>query len=253
MKTESLALSSIRLDGGTQCRASLDQDHIATLADAWQDGAKMPAVVVFHDGSNYWLADGFHRYHAAQKCEFRDIESEVRSGTRCDAVKFALGANAAHGLRRTNADKRRAVEIALKEFPKLSSREIAKVCAVSHELVDRTRPQLAESASSPRVGADGKERKMPTPAKRAEPTEEAATEEPSKPEPREIAVPFVVPPQRSQQAQPAAKSGPYVPPARGLMMARGAISHLEEIPAKDAERIDAIKLVLAWCNSQLGN
>lgn len=274
MKTESLPLSSIRLDGGTQCRASLDQDHIATLADAWQDGAKMPAVVVFHDGSNYWLADGFHRYHAAQKCEFRDIEAEVRSGTRCDAVKFALGANAAHGLRRTNADKRRAVEIALKEFPKLSSRELAKVCAVGDDLVNDMRKQLPENGSSARTGADGKERKMPTPAKKPEPSyapparleivagnvededssaAEAPAAQPSKPAPREIVVPFVVPPQRSQQAQPAAKSGPYVPPARGLMMARGAISHLEEIPAKDAERIDAIKLVLAWCNSQLSN
>lgn len=253
MKTESIALSSIRLDGGTQCRASLDQDHIATLADAWQDGAKMPAVVVFHDGSNYWLADGFHRYHAAQKCEFRDIETEVRSGTRCDAVKFALGANAAHGLRRTNADKRRAVEIALKEFPRLSDSELARICAVNHKTVAAARPvNMGNSQVETRIGADGKERKMPTPAKRAEPAEQPGAE-PDKPEPREIVVPFVVPPQRSQQAQPAAKPGPYVPPARGLMMARGAISHLEEIPVKDAERIDAIKLVLAWCSSQLSN
>lgn len=263
MNTCSLPLPSIRLDGGTQCRASLDAEHIATLADAWQDGAKIPAVVVFHDGSNYWLADGFHRYHAAQRCDFRDIEAEVRSGTRCDAVKFALGANAAHGLRRTNADKRRAVEIALKEFPKLSSREIAKVCAVSHELVDRSRPELADSASSTtRVGADGKERKMPTPAKKREPAAlparfevvagNAEDDDSSAMEAPPVApVPFVVHPQRSQQAQPTAKSTPYIPPARGLMMARGAISHLEEIPAKDAERIAGIKLVLAWCNSQL--
>lgn len=263
MSTCSLPLSSIRLDGGTQCRASLDAEHIATLADAWQDGAKIPAVVVFHDGSNYWLADGFHRYHAAQKCEFRDIEADVRSGTRCDAVKFALGANAAHGLRRTNADKRRAVEIALKEFPKLSDREIARICAVGHPLVAEVRGQLeGPSSSSTRIGADGKERKMPMPAKKQEPAAmparfevvagNAEDDDSSAMETPPVApVPFVVPPQRSQQPQPAAKSTPYIPPARGLMMARGAISHLEEIPAKDAERIAGIKLVLAWCNSQL--
>lgn len=254
MKTESLALSSIRLDGGTQCRASLDQDHIATLADAWQDGAKMPAVVVFHDGSNYWLADGFHRYHAAQECEFRDIEAEVRSGTRCDAVKFALGANAAHGLRRTNADKRRAVEIALKEFPKLSNVELARICAVNDKTVAAARADMVGRSEIPNAATrtDSAGRQQPA-TKPARPVVEHQSAESSKPAPREIAVPFVVPPQRSQQAQPAAKSGPYVPPARGLMMARGAISHLEEIPAKDAERIDAIKMVLAWCNSQLSN
>ena len=96
-------------------------------------------------------------------------------------------------LRRTNADKRRAVEIALKEFPKLSSREIAKVCAVGDQLVNQLRDSRS-SETATRIGADGKERKMPTPAKRAEPAEEADAE-PSKPDPREIAVPFVVPPQ----------------------------------------------------------
>jgi len=68
----------------------------------------------------------------------------------------------AHGLRRTNADKRRAVEIALREFPNLSSAELARVCAVSHTLVDKVRPQPATVAGSEaRLGADGKIRKMP--------------------------------------------------------------------------------------------
>jgi hypothetical protein len=158
----SLALSSIRLDGGTQCRTKLDDEHIASLAEAWANGAKMPAVVIFHDGSNHWLADGFHRYHAAEKCEFRDILADVRSGTKLDAIRFALSANADHGLRRTNADKRRAVEIALKEFPKLSDRQIADVCAVSHVFVAKCRPsQLETVTSSERLGADGKTRKLP--------------------------------------------------------------------------------------------
>ena len=72
-----------------------------------------------------------------------------------------MGQGLAGTLRRTNADKRRAVEIALKEFPKLSSREIAKVCAVSDEFVNKVRPEELRTVSSSqtRIGADGKERK----------------------------------------------------------------------------------------------
>ncbi len=165
MSNRTLQLSDIRLDGGTQCRAALDADHINSLAEAWTEGAKMPAVVVFFDGTNNWLADGFHRYHAAQKCDYKDVLAEVRSGTRTDAVKFALGANAAHGLRRTNADKRRAVEIALKEFGDeyKTTNAVAQVCGVSDELVrDVRRDQLPNigSCAPKAMGRDGKLRPM---------------------------------------------------------------------------------------------
>jgi hypothetical protein len=177
----SLALASIRLDGGTQCRAKLDDEHIASLAEAWADGAKMPAIVVFHDGSNHWLADGFHRYHAAEKCSFRDILADVRSGTKLEAIRFALSANAAHGLRRTNADKRRAVEIALKEFPKLSDRQIAEICAVGNQLVGHTRKDVCDShTSATRTDSLGREQpahklpaRKPAPVKTVEPAPEA--------------------------------------------------------------------------------
>jgi hypothetical protein len=67
--------------------------------------------------------------------------------------------------------KRRSVELALAEWPKLSDREIARVCAVSNNFVSEHRPQLSSDDSSPekpdnstRIGHDGKERKMPTKA-----------------------------------------------------------------------------------------
>lgn len=54
-----------------------------------------------------------------------------------EPLKHALGANAAHGHQRTNADKRRCVEIALREFAGMSNRAIADMCGVSADLVDR--------------------------------------------------------------------------------------------------------------------
>ena len=56
------------------------------------------------------------------------------------------------------------MEIALKEFPKLSSAELARICAVGDQLVSTVRAaiQPRESrGSETRIGADGKERKMP--------------------------------------------------------------------------------------------
>jgi hypothetical protein len=88
-------------------------------------------------------------------------------------LKFALAANAAHGLKRTNADKRRSVELALAEWPNLSSRELAKICAVSDMMVGEIRNQLQESCSSTRTGADGKEYKVPV--KKQEPEPETET------------------------------------------------------------------------------
>jgi hypothetical protein len=65
----------------------------------------------------------------------------VHAGTRRDAVLFAVRANQAHGLRRTNDDKRRAVMTLLndEEWGKWSNREIARRCAVHPSLVDGMR------------------------------------------------------------------------------------------------------------------
>jgi hypothetical protein len=64
---------------------------------------------------------------------------EVRKGTQRDAILYALGANAAHGLRRTNADKRKAVEAMLgdPEWAAWAQTKIAEACAVSREFVNR--------------------------------------------------------------------------------------------------------------------
>jgi ParB-like chromosome segregation protein Spo0J len=108
-----LQLTQIKTDGGTQSRAGLDQFVIDDYAQLMKEGAAFPLVVVFYDGTYYWLADGFHRTSAAEQAGLETIEAEVKQGTRRDAVLYSVGANATHGLRRSNADKRRAVETLL--------------------------------------------------------------------------------------------------------------------------------------------
>ncbi len=136
---EQVALHDIRTDGGTQARAALNDETVAEYAANIEANDAMPPVVVFYDGSAYWLADGFHRVAARAKVGRLTVKAEVRQGTRRDAVLYACGANATHGLRRTNADKRRAVETLLRdeEWSQWPQAQIAKACGVSREYVSR--------------------------------------------------------------------------------------------------------------------
>lgn len=140
-----LALKDIRIDGGTQSRASIDQHVVGDYAAAMAAGDTFPPVVVFFDGKTYWLADGFHRYEAYARAKIDAVPADVRQGTQRDAILFSVSANASHGLRRTNDDKRRAVLTLLndKEWSKWSDREIARRCAVDHKTVAANRPKLS--------------------------------------------------------------------------------------------------------------
>ena len=64
---------------------------------------------------------------------------------RRDAILYACGANATNGIRRTNADKRQAVERLLgdAEWSKWSDREIAKRAAVGKSFVSNLRNEMA--------------------------------------------------------------------------------------------------------------
>lgn len=149
---EPLCLDFIRRDGGTQPRASLDPATVEAYAEAARAGAAFPPVIVFYDGTDHWLADGFHRVAAHEAAEFEEVHAEIRPGTRRDAVLYACGANATHGLRRSNEDKRRAVLLLLEdaEWSQWSDREIARRAHVGHPLVAELR-RLTGSSSSERT------------------------------------------------------------------------------------------------------
>ena len=144
-----MLVDQIRIDGGTQPRASIHNDTVAEYAEALTNGASMPPVIIFFDGVSNWLADGFHRFHAHKQAGLMEINAEVRSGSQRDAVLFSLGANATHGLKRTNEDKRKAVTTALRhpEFGQWSDNQISKVCGVSHPFVATVRSSLETDSS----------------------------------------------------------------------------------------------------------
>ncbi|HFD40041.1 MAG TPA: hypothetical protein ENJ31_09405 [Anaerolineae bacterium] len=154
----------IRTDGGTQARVSINMETVQEYAEAMERGDKFPPLLVYHDGQHYWLVDGFHRHKAIEMAFgiWEDVAVEIRQGSRREAVLAAVGANARHGLRRTNADKRNAVLVLLRddEWRQWSNREIARRAAVSEKMVRMLRQELEREGeiqeATTRIGADGR-------------------------------------------------------------------------------------------------
>jgi hypothetical protein len=150
-----LDLSLIRRDGDTQMRVSLVWDTIRDYADEMLTGADFPPVTVFFDGAEYWLSDGFHRVAAAIAAERKSISANVYEGTARDARRHAMSANASHGLRRTNTDKRNAVEMALadEEWSQWPNTRIAEMCAVAESFVRKIKQERESHSATAEVQA----------------------------------------------------------------------------------------------------
>ena len=168
-KTQKININAIRVDGGTQMRAGLNEATVQEYYDTLYTQERVtewpfPPIVVFYDGQDHWLGDGFHRLEAVKRLLkgnlVHEIPADIRAGTRRDAILHAAGANANHGLRRSHADKRRSVETLLRdeEWRQWSDREIARSCNVSADLVGTVRKELAPPVT---VGNDSE-----TPAER---------------------------------------------------------------------------------------
>jgi len=140
-----IQLDQVETGDATQMRvAGTDPAVVVDYADAMEAGAHFPPILVFHDGETYWPADGFHRIEAAKRIDRPTISADIRQGGKRDAILIAASANADHGLRRSQADKRQSIETLLRdpEWARWSDREIGKACKVDHKTVGKVRREL---------------------------------------------------------------------------------------------------------------
>ncbi len=167
-----LALIELRRDGGTQSRVGNHEETVEEYAGAMREGRwqwhQGNALIAYgDDDGTYWLADGFHRSEAAARAGLGTVPCDVRSGSRRDAVLYAVGANSSHGLRRTRQDVRRAIELLVRdeEWGKWSNAEIARRVGCTDKTVAVVRSELEATSEIPRLdtrmGADGKARAVP--------------------------------------------------------------------------------------------
>jgi hypothetical protein len=154
---QKLKLTSVQWDMELQPRSELRNDWVEEYATDVANGATFPAIVVFFDGTSYWLADGFHRLLAHRCAGFDTIKADVRKGTRRDALLHSVSANADHGHRRTNEDKRRAIDILLHdpEWSRWSDNEIARQVGVDHKTVAKRREAILGNSQVVRLVTRG--------------------------------------------------------------------------------------------------
>lgn len=266
-----IKLTSIERDTTIQCRAKICMETVNSYADDMTDGAKFPEVELFGTADKCWIGDGWHRIMAADQIGAIDIPAKLNPGGRAEALKRALGANAVQGQRRSNADKRRCVEIAVAEFPKMSSRAIAELCGVSDPFVLQIRQVLTVSTLDEQkypatcsscggeymvrhhgknpscwlcancltvTGTDGKQY--------------PATRKPriTTPEEKEA---FYLEKERKEKEKyekdtNATKHIKRGHPSNGMQFARMAVLDLEQITDDDTERVDAFEFVKEWIN-----
>lgn len=140
---QTIPLSKINVRGGTQTRATIHDEVVDDYAEKLESQpAMLPPPDVFHNDGEYLMADGFHRFYAAKKLGLKTLRCNVHTGGFQDALSFSLASNQKHGLRRSAEDKRRSVELAIREWPKSSDRQIADMCGVGHPLVASVRSVL---------------------------------------------------------------------------------------------------------------
>lgn len=156
-------LDAIRIDGDTQARSELDQQHLSNITESMREGVIFPAVVVHFDGSHYWLSDGFHRYFATKANGHTLIDVEIINGTVRDAQEYAMAANTKRGLAMTPEDSRMNCRKMLldAEWSKWTNTAIAKHLGVSAMTVGRVKATMEkkddESTVKKYVDKSGKE------------------------------------------------------------------------------------------------
>ncbi|MGB8698880.1 MAG: hypothetical protein WCD18_05635 [Thermosynechococcaceae cyanobacterium] len=141
----SLDITSITADPDIQPRIHLDQSRVIQYAQILLSGVDLEPVVTFFDEHVYWLSDGFHRVAAYIHADRTQIPSEIRHGTRRDAILYGIERNAMHGLLLSLEERKNAARKLLmdNEWRLWSNRKIGRLCGLNHETVNFIKSDIA--------------------------------------------------------------------------------------------------------------
>ena len=112
-------------------------------------GVDLPPIAVFMDDLACYVADGFHRTHAASRAGLEALPAEVHEGTKRDAILYGIAANSTHGLPTDRRGQAAVVTRLLQddEWGQWSNNAIAKHCGVAHSFVAKVRSSLESDSS----------------------------------------------------------------------------------------------------------
>ncbi len=168
---ESLPITDIVVDENLQCRTKKNQAAINEYSGRFREHVALPPVVIFRDshGTNL-LADGFHRVCGAVQAKLTALQADVYQGSWHDALIYAAGANAGHGVRRSRMDVECTIRklLADPDCWTWTDRRLASCAVCDHKTIKRVRDELSHSGeiptSSSRIGKDGRKIQVNVPA-----------------------------------------------------------------------------------------
>ena len=143
-----IEIAQIRFDDVTYPREHINEDAVHEYSETMKKKVRFPEIEVFSSGGTFWLSDGRHRLEAGKMAGMTTIWAKVYQGTQRDAILHSFEANLGCGVRRTNADKRKAVKIVLQdpEWRNWNDTKIASRCHVSQQLVKEVKEEFAGTA-----------------------------------------------------------------------------------------------------------
>lgn len=139
--TKVVPIERIVEDPSIQVRVSIDPREVKVQEALIQEHGFVDGVVLYYENDPstdpLLLSDGFHRLAAYRNLGHTQVRAILRKGDKSDALRYAIKNNCHHGARMTNADKRRAAELAVvdERIGELDDKEIARMIGVSVSLV----------------------------------------------------------------------------------------------------------------------
>jgi len=135
MTVETLPLSSIEVDPTVNIRDKLDEGTIQWYMESFE---QLPPVIAYRLNGKLLLADGFHRWSAAERLGLGELRVEVREGTAEEAQEFAVMANWRHGKNLSQFERDKAVaRMATMLHPAETNEQIGKRMDLSERSVRR--------------------------------------------------------------------------------------------------------------------
>lgn len=110
-KRDFLPLEKLTFEADLQNRSGdiHDEKTVKKYQGVLEDGGELPEIECVFDEKKYWVFDGFQRGEAYTREGKGSVPVLVYLGTYEDAEFYALSSNARHGLTRSDADVRKAL------------------------------------------------------------------------------------------------------------------------------------------------
>lgn len=227
---QQISIENIVVDKRFQSRVKgLDDAHVKDLMEAYERAdSEIDCPRVWNlNGLGMVLTRGFHRIEALKRLGRKRVEVEVKNGDVADALVDAAGSNSGHGLKRTNADKCRCVEMVLEAHPDWSSRRVADEAGVSANFVGELRDKReakaedvsSDDTSAPKTRTDKRGHQRP-----ASKPKSASSK---KKEPEPVSQPDKETPAKETKVQPQVDGW-------GIQLQEHAIEPFQAVPEFDA-------------------